>query len=463
LTEPEVKELVAYGRRYHVDIVPEQQTFGHLHHVLKYEKYNDLAETDHGHVLTPTNPKTYDFIASLYKEIVPLYPGPFLHIGADETAELGRGRTKEWVERDGVGRTYFNHIKKVYDLLAPHKKKLMFWGDIAMNHPELLPELPRDLIVMTWTYSPQSNFDRWIKPFRDAKLDVMVCPGVNNWNRMFPNLDLAIPNIRVFTRDGQKYGAIGQVNTTWDDDGEALFGMVWYPVVYGAAAAWQEGDSDPERFRKAFDWAFFRSEGEDISRAIEKINSAHGLLRKTGLGDAHYSLAWLNPFQPEHRRTLERMQPIAVELRLNQEDAVELIEKNRAKVRRNADLLDYLALAARRLDFVGLKALYTVQIKALYQEAYDNQETPGAVQRSLGRISGANGLLQDGRDFSTALAAEYKRLWLAENRPYWLGNITALYDRETRMWLDKADEFRALGPLFRNTRLLPEPKKVGLE
>ncbi len=463
LTEAEVKELVAYARRYHVDIVPEQQAFGHLHHVLKYEKYRDLAETEHGHVLTPANPKTYDFIASLYKEIVPLYPGPFLHIGADETAELGRGRTKEWVERDGVGRTYFNHIKKVYELLAPYKKKLMFWGDIALNHPELLPELPRDLIVMSWTYNPRDNFDRWLKPFRDARLDVMVCPGVNNWNRIFPNLDLAIPNIRVFTRDGQKHGAIGQFNTTWDDDGDALFGMVWYPVLYGAAAAWQEGDSDPERFRKAFDWAFFRSDGEEFSQAILKINTAHTMLTQSGAGDASNSQAWLNPFRAEDWARLQRMLPFASEMRINQEEAIELIERNRGKARRNADLLDYPLFAARRLDFVGLKALYAKQIRDLYQEAYTNQETPGAVQRSLGRISGANGLVQDGRDFSTALAAEYQRLWLAENRPYWLGNVMALYDRETRIWLDKADEFRALNAQFRNTRLLPEPKKLGLD
>jgi len=27
------------------------------------------------------------------------------------------------------------------------------------------------------------------------------------------------------------------MNTTWDDDGEGLFGLAWYPVVFGAAAA----------------------------------------------------------------------------------------------------------------------------------------------------------------------------------------------------------------------------------
>jgi len=52
----------------------EQQAFGHLHQFLKYEIYSDLAETPHGHVLTPTNPKTYDLIRQIYGEVVPEFP-----------------------------------------------------------------------------------------------------------------------------------------------------------------------------------------------------------------------------------------------------------------------------------------------------------------------------------------------------------------------------------------------------
>ena len=464
LTESEVKELVAYARRYHVEIVPEQQTFGHLHHVLKYEKYADIAETQFGHVVTPANPKTYEFIKSLYDEIVPLYPGPFLHVGGDETFELGQGKAKEMVEKEGAGRVYFNHMIKVSEMLAPYKKRLMFWGDIAQGHPELLKELPKDLVVMAWGYNAAPNYDRQIKPFRDAGLDVMVCPGVNNWNRVFPNLDQAIPNIRVFTRDGQKYGAIGQVNTTWDDYGDALFGMTWYPVVYGAAAAWQQGDSDPEKFRAAFDWAFFRNPGEEFSQAIMKINTAHELFKSVGLTDANYNtVAWLNPFDAEQRKTLARFQPIASEMRLRQEEAIELIVRNRAKARRNADLLDYHEFAARRLDFIGMKSQYAKLIADLWQEAYENQDTPGRITRATGKINGVNGLLQDGRDGVTALAAEYQRLWLAENRPYWLGNVMGLYERETRVWLDEIDTVRRAVATYRSTRLLPPAESVGLK
>lgn len=464
LTADEVKELVAYATKYHVVIVPEQQTFGHLHHVLKYEKYAGIAETPYGSVISPANPATYDFVKSLYDEIVPLYPGPFLHVGGDETFELGQGRTKEMVDKEGIGRVYFDHMTKVYRMLAPYKKRLMFWGDIAQNHPELLKDLPKDIIVMAWGYNAAPNYDRQIKPFRDAGLDLMVCPGVNNWNRIFPNLDQAIPNIRVFTRDGQKYGAIGQVNTTWDDYGDALFSMTWYPVVYGAAAAWQSGDSDPEKFRAAFDWAFFRNSGDEFSQAIMKINTAHEMFKSVGLTDANYNtVAWLSPFDPEQRKTLARFEPIARDLRLRQEEAIELIVRNRPKARRNADLLDAHEFAARRLDYIGMKAQYAKLIADLWQDAYQNQDTAGRVTRATGKINGVNGLLQDGRDGITALAAEYRRLWLAENRPYWLGNVMVQYDRETRTWLDEIDVMRRAVATYRSTRLLPNSEVVGLK
>ena len=48
LTPAEIADLVAYARKYHVTIIPEQEAFGHLHQVLKYDLYPDLAETPHG-------------------------------------------------------------------------------------------------------------------------------------------------------------------------------------------------------------------------------------------------------------------------------------------------------------------------------------------------------------------------------------------------------------------------------
>src|SRR6059058_4935624 len=95
LTPAEIKELVAYARNYHVELVPEQQTFGHLHKALRLEKYAELAETPYGDVLSPQQLRSYQLISDWYKELNELFPGQFFHIGEDETFELGEGQSKE--------------------------------------------------------------------------------------------------------------------------------------------------------------------------------------------------------------------------------------------------------------------------------------------------------------------------------------------------------------------------------
>ncbi len=74
LTPDEIRELVAYARRYHIEVVPEQQTFGHLHKALKFEKYNELAETPYGDVLSPQQEGSYKLVADWYRELNEFIP-----------------------------------------------------------------------------------------------------------------------------------------------------------------------------------------------------------------------------------------------------------------------------------------------------------------------------------------------------------------------------------------------------
>src|ERR1700721_94411 len=59
LTPQEINALVDYAKQLYVTILPEQQTFGHLHHMLKYEIYSDIAGRPHGHLLTPPKEQLY--------------------------------------------------------------------------------------------------------------------------------------------------------------------------------------------------------------------------------------------------------------------------------------------------------------------------------------------------------------------------------------------------------------------
>src|ERR1700728_200848 len=130
MSPADVAELVRYAAQYHVSILPEQEAFGHLHHVLKYDLYEGVAETPHGQVLAPGQPGSVPLIQDWFTQIAKEFPSPFMHIGADETDDLGRGRTKDAVKQRGYGPVYVQFLTQIHDALSPLHRRLLFWGDI---------------------------------------------------------------------------------------------------------------------------------------------------------------------------------------------------------------------------------------------------------------------------------------------------------------------------------------------
>jgi hypothetical protein len=468
MTPEQVRELVEYARAYHVEIVPEQEAFGHLHHVLKWEKYSPLGETPHGSVLAPDDPATLPFIRQLFTELDSLFPGRFLHIGADETFDLGRGRTADRVRGEGFGRVYLNFVKEIADTLRPLHRRLLFWGDIAMDSPALVPLLPKDMIAVPWYYDlPLPSYDKLLQPFRSAGLETWVAPGVSDWNRVYPNNDVALPNIRVFVREGQKAGATGMLNTSWDDFGESLFNQQWLGVVYGAAAAWQAGDSDPEPAIRAYARTFHGDTTNHVAEAEHRLIDAHALLRRVGLGDASDRLFWVDPWSGEGQLVAARLLPVAHDLRIAAEDAIEhVIAARRAGAVRDTDALAAIELGARRIDMIGLKFQTADEIQRIYARVYRlNGDTATAKTLrwfDLADVTGINGKLQDLRDLYAEARRLYSAAWLRENRPYWLDNVLARYDAATQLWVDRIDRLNDVRSVWARAHTLPTGESLGI-
>jgi hexosaminidase len=461
LTPDQIRELVTYASQYYMTILPEQQTFGHLHHALKYEIYSDLAETPHGHVLTPTKDASYDFIRSLYSELVPLFPGPFLHIGADETFELGRGQTKVRVDQVGLGKVYLEHLQKTFDILQPYHKELMFWGDIAVKYPELLSILPKQMIAVPWDYDAKPTFDPILKPYKDAGLRIVVAPGVNDWNVIWPEFEVAYVNIRNFVRDGQKVGAMGMLNTTWDDDGESLFDMDWPALVFGASAGWQSGESSIDNFKSSYDWAFYRNSDKTFRDAIANLNRAHAALASAGLERAYDDLFWADSFSADGAGRMKQALPAAHEIRLGAEQALVALYSKRNQARANTETIDDMIFAAWRLDTLGMKIQFTQELNKFYWDAYQNQTDGDRVEADFEEITAINARLEDLRDATTRLRGMYEKAWLHENRPYWLGNVLVRYDNMAAEFQAKIVAVRDAQSVYWKQKTLPPPQQLG--
>lgn len=470
MTADDVRELVAYAARHHVEVVPEQQTFGHLHHVLKLETYAPLAETPHGHVLAPGQAGTLPLVKDWFTEIAELFPSRLVHLGADETFELGRGQTADRVAKEGIGPVYLGYLKQVEATLRPIMpgRRFLFWGDIAMNHPELVSTLPKDMIAVAWQYNPRSDgFARYITPFTEAGIETWVATGVNNWNRVYPNFALALPNIQQFTRDAQRLGATGQMNTSWDDDGDALFAQTWYAVLFGAAAAWQPGQSSIERYQASYGRVFHGDTTGRIDEAQRKLMAAHQVLQRVGAGEASTRLFWMDPWSPDGRTMSGVVLPAARELRLNAEAAITLIAQARAadSTLRETEALDAMELGARRIALIGMNFQFADEAVRAFERAYaaqSNASRRAANIRDLADLSGINGRFQDLRDAYSLTRDLYERAWLNENRPYWLGNVLARFDIATQRWIVRADQATEARLLWQRTGKLRPAGELGL-
>jgi hexosaminidase len=485
LSPSDARELVTYARPYHITIIPEQEAFGHLDKMLQYEQYSELAETPHGAVLAPGQAGSIPLIQDMFAQLAAEYPGPFLHLGADETGELGAGQTKAEVQALTLNGSYLKFMNRIVEALKPLNRKLLFWGDIAYHSPDLVKAMPQSFkdatVAVPWTYNPEANgFDRYIKPFTDAGFETWVAPGINNWSRVFPNGNLGLYNIQQFTRDGQRLGCDGQLNTIWNDDGEGLANMDWYGILFGASAAWQKGESSIPDFQHAFGQNFHGDLSGKIDEAQIEFMTIHSLIRdQAHAGDANDSLFWLDPWDPASQTNIDRLRPVVPELRRHAEHIVSLIAEARQAAAdagtplREQDALDAMDLGARRADLIGYKIEMADEMAQNYRDALNTFQHPELAPPTRGGGGGRGGspaarVITAGGNRITnlmnaysAIRDEYSAVWMTSNVPVYLNNIQQRYDHTIQMWMDRTDHLRTLSRDYKAGAPLPTPEQLG--
>jgi hexosaminidase len=257
LTAAEVRQLNARCRELGIDLVPNQNSFGHLRYFLADPRLKKLGEMEQPYEaetkdflrrptsLAPNHPGTLPFLRELYDELLPNFTSRYFNIGADETWDLGKGRSKKLCAAKGKGRVYLDFIKKLHREVSQRQKRIMFWGDIILKYPSLIRELPRDVIALNWGYEQDHPFAKETAQFARAGIPFYVCPGTSTWMTLLGRHDNALANLRAAARAGKKSGAIGYLNTDWGDGGHPQpLAVSWPLFAAGAALAWNSKSLD---------------------------------------------------------------------------------------------------------------------------------------------------------------------------------------------------------------------------
>ncbi|MCI9123732.1 MAG: family 20 glycosylhydrolase [Eubacterium sp.] len=253
LSAQDILELDAYCLELGIELVPSLSCFGHLYKVLRTRSFRHLCELEQEagepfrfsdrmahHTIAVSNPQSLEWIKGRIEAYLPLFTSKHFNIGADETFDLGKGRSRARAETEGTDRLYIDFVKQLCRFLVDKGKIPMFWGDIICHFPQAVKELAPETICLTWGYDADQD-DRAVKKLAQAGAVQYTCPGVSGWNQLVHSLDTAFENIRRMCTYARTYGASGVLTTDWGDYGHINHPDFGLPaMVYAAAFSWND-------------------------------------------------------------------------------------------------------------------------------------------------------------------------------------------------------------------------------
>ncbi len=454
LTPEDVRELDALCRDHAMELVANQNSFGHFHRWLTHPDYRPLAECPDGVAhpwahpetggpagdrepfsLCATDPRSLDLLADLYGQLLPCFSSRRLNAGLDEAFDLGRCRSSRECEERGRHRVYLDFLGAVARLARSHGRSLQFWGDILLEEPELAGEVPDDAVALVWGHEPGHPFAEQGAGLAAAGVEFHVCPGTSAWSSLGGRLDVALANTAEAAAQGHAAGASGYLLTDWGDFGHLQPLPVSLPgLLAGCAAAWNPGR--PLERGEVEDLvalhAFGKAAGAgELARALVGLGTVHRLAGGANVNGTALFHLLLKPARPLDHEKLVGLSPQGLEAaREHLADCGELLRRagkaaegedgsagpgDDLEVLRGGDFRDgdlwdrartrrELAWVAAMLDLacrVGLARFAAAEGEA---GAADLAAVPIALRREL-----ATEL--------DRLLAERRSLWLARNRP----------------------------------------------
>lgn len=269
-TQAQIREVVEYARRHHVTVVPEIEMPGHATAMIA--AYPQLASVpdpprspsrDWGilpNLLSPAD-STFDFIEHVLDEVMPLFPGPFVHVGGDEavkdqwkTNAVAQARIKALGLKDEDAlQGWFT--ARVGDYLHRHGKRLIGWDEIMQGN------VPADAAITSWhgidgaVAAARSGHDAVLAPAPDFYVDNRQGESGNeppgrgelvSWRRLY-QFDTSLPSISA----EQRRHLLGMQVNLWTEHvrtTDYAERMIWPRAAILAELAW----SNPRR-----DWAAF--------------------------------------------------------------------------------------------------------------------------------------------------------------------------------------------------------------
>lgn len=196
-TQEDYKDIVQYAADLYITVIPEIDMPGHTNAALaSYPELNCNGKAPKLYTgmrvgfssFCTKKEITYDFIEDVFTELVALTPGPYIHIGGDESHST---KKKDYIE----------FVDKVQEIVDKHGKKMIGWDDITAAH------LNPNTVAQHW-----SNPDNALKAV-SQNVKLILSPAKKAY------LDM-------------KYDTTTKLGLNWAGYIEVDTAYSWYPETY---------------------------------------------------------------------------------------------------------------------------------------------------------------------------------------------------------------------------------------
>ena len=326
LTFEQIGELEAYCTARFIDLVPCQNVFGHMERWLTKPAYAHLAEAPDGYdtpwgsrselpcSLAPADPASFALSADLIAQLAAASPSALFNICCDETLDLGQGRSRELVEQEGAGEVYLNYLKRLCERVASHGKMPMFWGDIVLAHPNLIPRLPREAVLLNWNYEAEKSFDEESRRFAKAGVRFYVCGGTSSWSSLTGRGQNAVDNLRDAAEAATRYGAEGLLITDWGDHGHwQPPALSWLGLTFGGGVAWsRRSDVGPDKLADAISSVAADEPADEFGSILWQLSNVYRQSAVRPTNSTWWHRALQHPIGPMSESPFSKLEPADV-------------------------------------------------------------------------------------------------------------------------------------------------------
>lgn len=257
MSKEDVRAVLKVAAEQSVEVIPLIMSPGHMQWMFNNDQNLDLCEDpDFKYQYCITNPRTYEFLFSVYEETLDLFNPRTLHIGHDEFTDRGRVPFRESSKPYTVEQLFLMDTKRVVEWLNCRGVGVMMWGDMLLTRGEA-PDatnapsresarrkreaVSKDVVISDWHYAavPAEQFQN-LAVFHEAGFNTVAA----SWNRPL--------NIVNYAHAAAQSGSLGLLQTTWggyslDPASFEIHFQQYAAAVLAAEAAWNaSGHVDPD-------------------------------------------------------------------------------------------------------------------------------------------------------------------------------------------------------------------------